>query len=390
MVVMPKLLYPLWHSPVWVPKAKFDDINKKLRRFIWGKSRHRLGLSTLMRPMGEGGLSLPNMYNYFLAAQLTHLLTPLQLHYHPPLHRLWGAVATSTSFPWNVIFGTKEGLKNVICCVQVRALQKVNELLNIVNIDPRTPLWGNPQFQYLSHVTPPPCWTTKGITSIADVWEADTLLPFAELRRRYGLPCGQWLVYQQMGSALCRQSRNKPICLETSPLLEMLLQPHQKGTLSKIYRKIMSAHVKATPIRSCDAWDNDFHLLTDDQWGEALKAPRYVSYNYNDRCKAPQATLLHTMWECTGLAAYWEGVLKHLSLVLGVVLPADPALCLLGIGIKVLVSPMYRQLISRALFHARRQITMQWKERIILTRQGQLTGKWPSWQKWQDTPLNCD
>ncbi|OCT99978.1 hypothetical protein XELAEV_18005765mg [Xenopus laevis] len=182
--------------------------------------------------------------------------------------------------------------------------------------------------------------------------------------------------------------------------------------------------VKSNPVRAREAWYRDLHYLTDSQWVEALRASKQVSYNYNDRllqlyicyiepttpeCASQQATLLHSVWQCSQLRTYWEEILAHLSNIVGSKLPLDPGLCLLGIDIGEYTPSEHKQLISRALFQARRQITLNWKsssppsvklwhqavtsvankEKIILTRSGLLPRWWGSWQLWLDTDVTC-
>ncbi|OCT76546.1 hypothetical protein XELAEV_18031749mg [Xenopus laevis] len=163
---------------------------------------------------------------------------------------LWEVTTHSTNFPWDVILGNGVRAHNPVRCMQNRALEKVGELLELSQIDPRTPLWGNAKFQHMAHITPPTCWLSKGIESIADVWENDAPIPFENLKSEFDLPNGQWLTYQQVQSALIRQSRSKRIHLSVSLLMVSLQKPNQKGTLSGIYKKIHIALNKNTPIQN--------------------------------------------------------------------------------------------------------------------------------------------
>lgn len=73
MIWMPQLLYVLHNSPVWIGKKCFFKINTLFRELIWRKGQARISLQTLQRPVREGGMAVPQPYNYFLATQLQQI-----------------------------------------------------------------------------------------------------------------------------------------------------------------------------------------------------------------------------------------------------------------------------------------------------------------------------
>lgn len=65
---------PLLHnSPCWVPKRFFLKVNSIFRSFTWRGTTPRVKFEILQYPADSGGLAVPNVWVYFLAAQLQHL-----------------------------------------------------------------------------------------------------------------------------------------------------------------------------------------------------------------------------------------------------------------------------------------------------------------------------
>ncbi len=70
MNVIPRLLY-LFHSlPIFLPKSFFRSTNRLLSSFIWGGKNPRIRREFLEKPRRDGGLALPNLLNYYWAAQI--------------------------------------------------------------------------------------------------------------------------------------------------------------------------------------------------------------------------------------------------------------------------------------------------------------------------------
>lgn len=73
MNILPRLLYLFQSLPVEIPPKQFFEWDKVISRYIWGGRRPRVRYSTLQLPKEKGGMALPNLKNYFCAAQLCHI-----------------------------------------------------------------------------------------------------------------------------------------------------------------------------------------------------------------------------------------------------------------------------------------------------------------------------
>ena len=72
--ILPRLLYLFLSLPVEVPVKQFRDWNQHIARFIWDKKRPRVKLSILQLPEERGGMALPSLKDYYVAAQLRPLV----------------------------------------------------------------------------------------------------------------------------------------------------------------------------------------------------------------------------------------------------------------------------------------------------------------------------
>lgn len=72
MVVLPKILYILWHAKIYLPLRIFKFLEAILNTFVWGNSYHKLSWNTLKNPTHLGGTALLDFIFYYLSAQLSH------------------------------------------------------------------------------------------------------------------------------------------------------------------------------------------------------------------------------------------------------------------------------------------------------------------------------
>lgn len=71
--MLPKILYIVWHLPVYLPVKHFKSMEALLKPFTWGDSRHKLLWHKLKNPTDLRGAVLPDFNLYYVAAQMSHL-----------------------------------------------------------------------------------------------------------------------------------------------------------------------------------------------------------------------------------------------------------------------------------------------------------------------------
>lgn len=74
MNLLPKLLYLFRALPLIIPKTFINNLQEDVNRFIWQDKRPRFSRQVLYRSQSTGGLGLPNLWLYFLAAHFSQII----------------------------------------------------------------------------------------------------------------------------------------------------------------------------------------------------------------------------------------------------------------------------------------------------------------------------
>lgn len=71
---LPRLLYLFMSLTVKIHHYQFHEWDKQVSRFIWKGEKPRAKYSTLMTRKEKGSVSLQNLYDYYLAANLKTII----------------------------------------------------------------------------------------------------------------------------------------------------------------------------------------------------------------------------------------------------------------------------------------------------------------------------
>ena len=74
MTILPKLLFYFRALPINVPKSRIDALQREINKFIWYNKKPRCSYILMYESQPKGGLGLPHLWAYFLAARLTHIV----------------------------------------------------------------------------------------------------------------------------------------------------------------------------------------------------------------------------------------------------------------------------------------------------------------------------
>ncbi len=74
MNVQPRFAFIFYNLPVFIPQNTIVKWDKLLGTFIWGRRKARNKLKTVKKNKLSGGLALPNLSNYDIAAQIKPIL----------------------------------------------------------------------------------------------------------------------------------------------------------------------------------------------------------------------------------------------------------------------------------------------------------------------------
>ena len=74
MNILPRLLFLFQSIPIEIPPKQFIEWKRMFSGFIWKGLKPRVRYGTLQLSKEKGGLSLPNVENYYKSAQLRYLI----------------------------------------------------------------------------------------------------------------------------------------------------------------------------------------------------------------------------------------------------------------------------------------------------------------------------
>lgn len=80
MNILPRLLFLFQSLPIMVLGSTFKLLDKSIAKFLWQNKKARIKYKTLLSPKDMEGLNLPNLRNYYWAAQLRSLILWMTKH----------------------------------------------------------------------------------------------------------------------------------------------------------------------------------------------------------------------------------------------------------------------------------------------------------------------
>uniref|UniRef100_A0A8C6SR27 Reverse transcriptase domain-containing protein n=1 Tax=Neogobius melanostomus TaxID=47308 RepID=A0A8C6SR27_9GOBI len=407
MAILPKFLYLFQSLPLPLPKSFFKEINAIFSRFIWNNRKSRLRFKLLYLPYDRGGLQMPCLQWYYWAAQLRSAMFYFSTQ-SPPA---WVSIEqTISKLPLKLyIYSSKvkslrRQVTNPFLKNSINTWYKAHEHVgDMPSISQFSPIWGNTLFTPGRADGGFKIWADKGVQKIGDLYEGGALLTFNDLCLKYSIPPKHFFKYLQLKhfiSSHCEALREPPLsCLEDI----MIKHGNGKRQISVLYAALVS-HDKESSSDRMRAWSLDIKEdIDEDEWSIAcLKAQtqtintrmkllqhKWLMRTYMTpeklnkfspdipdtcvKCSTEKGTLIHCVWECPKLVAFWKLVVCTLSRIVKLQVPCTPKLCILGIYPKnFTVNTKHKTLINFGLLQARRMVALSWKETELSSTQSWL------------------
>uniref|UniRef100_A0A803JSY9 Reverse transcriptase domain-containing protein n=1 Tax=Xenopus tropicalis TaxID=8364 RepID=A0A803JSY9_XENTR len=272
MIFLPKFLYFLRNAPTTIPKKFFSKINGTISSFLWAGKQPRFSWKSLTAPLGKGGLQLPDMYLYHIAAQLSHIhpwflpdaedpnmaliatiLGSLEAMTHCPLRRL----CDSNPLP-PVLLATYQSWQTA------RKLTKSTPYL----LAPHTPLWGNSHFMHFRNLEDFIYWPKMAIKTLGQILQNDTLMSLPQLLEQLPNLKIEQFRYMQLRHAFKAQFGSYQIKYQNYPIDSILRNSNPKKLVSNLYN-ILQDTIKSPFERALVKWRQSAPTITDEQWEEA-------------------------------------------------------------------------------------------------------------------------
>lgn len=230
MILLPKMLYAVWHAPMYIPLKVFKQMEAILNSFVWGKGRHKLAWHVLKNPALEGGCSLPDIQDYYVASQLSHLYyfhTTASQRYRTlvcdkpgsPLHTSIQTILQKGHC------GHKSPRYNTGMLTHHQKIWDIElKKQNRTHIHSYTSLWYNSRLPELCTKPDPKLWAAYGILIyLSQVLMETGPKNFQTLKEEFSLPNHLLFQYLQLRHAVRAQSADIAIALDTPPVLNVIL-----------------------------------------------------------------------------------------------------------------------------------------------------------------------
>lgn len=195
-----------------------------LNSFVWGHNRHKLAWHVLKNPMSGGGCALPDVQDYYLAAQFSHMYYLNTTEAQPyrnlacdkPGHPLFTPIQTILRRePWN----NKPPRYNQGMLAHHQKIWDIAlKKQNMNQFHSHTPLWHNTHMPELDTAPDPTIWALYGVIYLSQVMTDTGPKTFQALKGELALPNYLLFRYLQLRHALQAQFTNHATILNTPPV----------------------------------------------------------------------------------------------------------------------------------------------------------------------------
>ncbi|OCT84325.1 hypothetical protein XELAEV_18022473mg [Xenopus laevis] len=265
-------------------------------------------------------MSLPDLQQYYLAAQLSQMWT---LKYADPgeaVYQLWQEILQTELPPFHAlaIVEPKKDPNNSLLLLQRCIITRVQFLIDPKGLDLLTSLWRNAKLAPLARIRAPKAWLDAGIFSLDQVWNEQV----------------RWAVRKAL----------KPCNFHLPPtrVAEEFMQDQPHHKISSFYKALQSTILLKTPLKVRERWEADISPITDEQWNQVLQTPLLISPIYKFRIlqlyfvhsayysrKLEEGTILHTFWSWSKIKPFSIAIQSRIRKMLGFEIPLDPKYYLL-------------------------------------------------------------
>lgn len=396
MNVLPRFLYLFQCLPVFLPKSYFSSFDKLISSFIWKNGIPRIKRGFLQRDRSVGGLGLPNLRNYYWAANIQKMILWVQM---PTLN--WCEIEASSCPSTSLLalltsklpIQSTQYTGNPIVITTLRIWSQFRLTFGLKGVSNHTPICNN-------HLFLPPSvdaaflfWQRSGLTNLRGLYTDNSFDSFAKLSEKFNLPQSHLFRYFQIRNFAKLNNSVFPTTPPDSAVDSILDIPtSQKGLISRIYSSISQLTVTPLDQKRKD-WEEELGCpITDNDWKEALSRVNgstscarlsliqfkviHRTYYTNsklskiypnvtdtcNRCNLSPANMTHMFWSCPRLCDYWTDIFSHLSKFLSVTLSPSIEVGIFGvIPNHENFTKWAKDTIAFASLLARRRILLGWK-----------------------------
>ncbi|CAI5636845.1 unnamed protein product [Oreochromis niloticus] len=393
MSILPRLLYLFQSLPVKIPVEKFKDWDRLISRFVWNGKRPRIKYTTLQLSRKQGGVGLPNLKDYYHAAQTRPAIKWCDQNFNAkwkdieikvqdvPVQTFLGNEQLKKTLQHFLDPITSHTLEIWFGLVKQSKLEREVKMLNwaayVVGVIPS------------AHDSGFRKWEQKGITAICTIMKDGHLMSFQDLKDRYSLEKTDFYRYLQLRDYFSKEVRSP----RTSyGMLDCVIKSYrglQFKEISVLYKNLRENTATSTEYIK-KKWEQEIKTdISTEEWLDMCETqntttnsrcwrefgwkhltrffitPKIKSKQTQDslpcwrRCGNMEAHHTHIFWECLKLHNFWKNVTLVIGNILGYQLPHNFKTVYLGnIREYVMYDDMY--LTKILLIAAKKAITRNW------------------------------
>lgn len=279
MNLLPILLFLFRSLPIKIPMSTFTTLNKWLSKFIWQNKRPRIKLKTLMCPKELGGLNLPDLRNYYFAAQLRSMVAWVCQEEDTIWCRMEQGdcpdifLDTAPFISLDAWSKTKKKITNEWVKTTLSTWSNIRKTLNLPgSICRLIRIHHNPEFPPASGFKN---WAENGLIMLCQIVENGNLMSFQQLQQKYDLPGQDFYKYLQLRHYLHKHNlmtslQAPPSNIEqffTSVIKKALINRH----ISYLY-KILQEESTENTQDIMGKWELEMNIIIkDEDWEQTLR-----------------------------------------------------------------------------------------------------------------------
>lgn len=409
--ILPRFLFLFRMLLLTIPNTDLQNWQRSLNNFLWSDRRHRISFQALRQSVRKGGMGIPDLYYYYVAA---NLVTIIRLNSQPELLNwleleLHGEQATSCDdLIWMDKVRTWRDPKDTNPFLSTTFSVWFKWRSKLVRCPSRAMLltghcWFPPDLDTVLRT-----WARAGLKTFGDAMKRGALMQKQELEQKVGTKI-MWMHYFQLRAIWDGPKLKKELKKDPTPFECLLLQGDgsTKRKLSIIYRELLALD-KTCMARTKKKWEEDCNVsYTEEEWSDLCASPMMTSSwiplrlqtfkifhhwyltpqklylmdkKFSNICwkgYAQVASSIHCWWHCPVLQRFWSLIHSTLQGIFDMVLPFTPEAFLLNDW----ESPSQesaKQSATILLTLAKSEIASKWKSASA-----------PSIEQWQEKIWKC-
>ena len=393
MNILPRLLYFFQCLPIRIPQEKFKIWDKLISRFIWNGKKPQIKYATLQLGKEKGGMALPNLKDYYRAAQLRPVVKWCDKGYIAKWKDIERTVA---GIPTQSLIGNAVLMKSLQDKIDPITLHTLNIWFDFVKQhklerDLKLLSW----FAYDDGFKPNLSdhnfknWGRKGLTAMCTLTKNGNVMNFQELKTKYGLENRNHFRYLQLRDYFAKEVHTVKTLNGVLDIMTRTYNGTEVKAVSVLYQNLRDSEAAST-LYIKEKWERELNEnITQEEWQDMCEMQHTTTNSRTWRefgwknltryfitpklkgkqtgsqhacwrlCGERDANHTHIFWSCDKLNPFWESVQNIMKDILGYVIHRDCKVMYLG-NLKNCVPEKDRYLTKVLLVTSKKAITRNW------------------------------